>query len=262
MPTAPAPRAANLRTQGLTPLVVEPAGTPHARRAPAAAVARTAAVAARAGDSHAPARQPADRGPAARRALAVLTEQSERDYIRELMAAIRAEVLGGHSFANALDAASARLSRDLSRAGGGRRTDRQARTRAVAPRRLHRAAQRAEAEDRARVHLSGDRHGDRVRHRHVPGELRRAAGRERVRQHQAAAAVPHHHDDGALRLRAQLLVGGADRRGVLVQLDREAHSRAARPAHARSTGGCSPRRSRQARARLQHRAFRQHARRS
>lgn len=34
--------------------------------------------------------------------LAVLTEQSERDYIRELMAAIRAEVLGGHSFANAL----------------------------------------------------------------------------------------------------------------------------------------------------------------
>jgi general secretion pathway protein F len=35
-------------------------------------------------------------------ALAVLTEQSERDYIRELMAAIRAEVLGGHSLANAL----------------------------------------------------------------------------------------------------------------------------------------------------------------
>lgn len=34
--------------------------------------------------------------------LSVLTEQSERDYIRELMAAIRAEVLGGHSFANAL----------------------------------------------------------------------------------------------------------------------------------------------------------------
>ncbi|MFP3534307.1 type II secretion system F family protein, partial [Burkholderia sp. SIMBA_042] len=35
-------------------------------------------------------------------ALAVLTEQSERDYIRELMASIRAEVLGGHSLANAL----------------------------------------------------------------------------------------------------------------------------------------------------------------
>ncbi len=34
--------------------------------------------------------------------LSVLTEQSERDYIRELMAAIRAEVLGGHTFANAL----------------------------------------------------------------------------------------------------------------------------------------------------------------
>ena len=34
--------------------------------------------------------------------LSVLTEQSERDYVRELMAAIRGEVLGGHSFANAL----------------------------------------------------------------------------------------------------------------------------------------------------------------
>ncbi|WP_133650257.1 type II secretion system inner membrane protein GspF [Paraburkholderia flava] len=35
-------------------------------------------------------------------ALSVLTDQAERDYIRELMAAIRGEVLGGHSFANAL----------------------------------------------------------------------------------------------------------------------------------------------------------------
>ncbi len=34
--------------------------------------------------------------------LQVLTEQSERDYICELMAAIRTEVLGGDSFANAL----------------------------------------------------------------------------------------------------------------------------------------------------------------
>ena len=34
--------------------------------------------------------------------LAVLSEQSERQYVRELMAAIRGEVLGGHSFANAL----------------------------------------------------------------------------------------------------------------------------------------------------------------
>ena len=32
----------------------------------------------------------------------MLTEQAERDYIRELMASIRAEVLGGHSLANAL----------------------------------------------------------------------------------------------------------------------------------------------------------------
>lgn len=35
-------------------------------------------------------------------ALAVLTEQAERAYIRELMAVIRSEVLGGHSLANAL----------------------------------------------------------------------------------------------------------------------------------------------------------------
>src|ERR1700754_1683145 len=34
--------------------------------------------------------------------LTVLSEQAERDYIRELMAAIRSEVIGGHSLANAL----------------------------------------------------------------------------------------------------------------------------------------------------------------
>ena len=31
-----------------------------------------------------------------------MSEQAERDYVRELMASIRAEVVGGHSFANAL----------------------------------------------------------------------------------------------------------------------------------------------------------------
>ncbi|CAB3749217.1 type II secretion system inner membrane protein GspF [Paraburkholderia humisilvae] len=34
--------------------------------------------------------------------LTVLSEQGERDYVRELMAAIRSEVVGGHSLANAL----------------------------------------------------------------------------------------------------------------------------------------------------------------
>src|SRR5215475_7969011 len=34
--------------------------------------------------------------------LTVLSEQAERDYVRELMAAIRSEVVGGHSLANAL----------------------------------------------------------------------------------------------------------------------------------------------------------------
>ncbi|RKP52478.1 type II secretion system inner membrane protein GspF [Trinickia fusca] len=35
-------------------------------------------------------------------ALSVLSEQAERDYVRELMASIRGEVVGGHTFANAL----------------------------------------------------------------------------------------------------------------------------------------------------------------
>ena len=99
-------------------------------------------------------------------------------------------------------AASERLSGDLPGAGGRGRTYRQARSGAVAPCRLHRTAQRAQAEDRAGVHVSDHRHDHRVRHCHVPAELCGAAGRQRVREHQAAVAVPHHHDDGAVRLRA------------------------------------------------------------
>jgi general secretion pathway protein F len=34
--------------------------------------------------------------------LGILAEQAERDYLRDLMAALRAEILGGHTFANAL----------------------------------------------------------------------------------------------------------------------------------------------------------------
>jgi general secretion pathway protein F len=91
-----------LRTQGLTPLVVELAaqrlngarqrrlslGRKLSQREQAILTRQLASL--------------LDRGAAARRGAGVLTEQAEREYMRELMAAIRAEVVGGHSFANAL----------------------------------------------------------------------------------------------------------------------------------------------------------------
>jgi general secretion pathway protein F len=91
-----------LRTQGLTPLVVEPAATrTRGERSQRLSLGRKLsqreqAILTRQLASLLIAGLPLDE------ALAVLTEQSERDYIRELMAAIRAEVLGGHSLANAL----------------------------------------------------------------------------------------------------------------------------------------------------------------
>jgi general secretion pathway protein F len=93
---------AQLRTQGLTPLVVEPAASADARRASQRLALgrklsqREQAILTRQLASLLIAGLPLDE------ALGVLTEQAERDYIRELMAAIRAEVLGGHSLANAL----------------------------------------------------------------------------------------------------------------------------------------------------------------
>ena len=194
-----------LRTQGATPLVVEPAAS-ATRGALAAARVRPQAVAARTGDPHAPAREPPDRRAAARRALGVLTEQAERDYIRELMAAIRAECSAAIR-SRMRWPASARLS-EIYRAlvAAGEHTGKLG---IVLSRlsRLHRAEQRAEAEDPARVHVSGDRHADRIRHRHVPAELRRAAGRQRVREHEAAAARADDRDDGAVGFRAPLVVG-------------------------------------------------------
>src|ERR1700759_830883 len=91
-----------LRTQGLTPLVVEPAATrTRGERSQRLSLGRKLSQ----GEQAILTRQLASlliAGLPLDEALAVLTEQSERDYIRELMAAIRAEVLGGHSFANAL----------------------------------------------------------------------------------------------------------------------------------------------------------------
>ncbi|HVW53054.1 MAG TPA: type II secretion system inner membrane protein GspF [Trinickia sp.] len=94
---------AQLRTQGLTPLVVEPAGS-AARGARSRRLAlgrklsaREQAILTRQLASLLTAGLPLDE------ALSVLTDQAERDYIRELVAAIRAEVLGGHSLANALE---------------------------------------------------------------------------------------------------------------------------------------------------------------
>ncbi|MGN6667933.1 MAG: type II secretion system inner membrane protein GspF [Trinickia sp.] len=93
---------AQLRTQGLTPLVVEPAGSAaRGERSRRLAIGRKLstreqAILTRQLASLLTAGLPLDE------ALAVLTDQAERDYIRELVAAIRAEVLGGHSLANAL----------------------------------------------------------------------------------------------------------------------------------------------------------------
>jgi len=91
-----------LRTQGLTPLVVEAAGSrTRGERQQRLSLGRRLSQREQAILT----RQLASRliaGLPLGETLAVLTEQSERDYIRELMAAIRAEVLGGHSFANAL----------------------------------------------------------------------------------------------------------------------------------------------------------------
>ena len=91
-----------LRTQGLTPLVVEAAGSrTRGERQQRLSLGRRLSQREQAILT----RQLASRliaGLPLGETLAVLTAQSERDYIRELMAAIRAEVLGGHSFANAL----------------------------------------------------------------------------------------------------------------------------------------------------------------
>src|ERR1700749_5181861 len=92
----------NLRTQGLPPPVVEPAATrTRGERNQRLSVGRRLsqreqAILTRQLASLLIAGLPLDE------ALAVLTDQSERDYIRELMAWVRAEVLGGHSLANAL----------------------------------------------------------------------------------------------------------------------------------------------------------------
>ncbi len=91
-----------LRTQGLTPLVVEAAGTrTRGERKQRLSMGkrlsqREQAILTRQIASLLTAGLPLGE------TLSVLTDQSERDYVRELMAAIRGEVLGGHSFANAL----------------------------------------------------------------------------------------------------------------------------------------------------------------
>jgi general secretion pathway protein F len=91
-----------LRTQGLTPLLVEIAGA-RSRSANSQRLAtgrrlsqREQAILTRQLASLLIAGLPLDE------TLSVLSDQSEREYVRELMAAIRGEVVGGHSFAVAL----------------------------------------------------------------------------------------------------------------------------------------------------------------
>ena len=92
----------HLRTQGLTPLVVELAaqrlyGERHQRLSLGRKLSqREQAIITRQLASLLVAGLPLDES------LSVLSEQAEREYVRELMASIRAEVVGGHSFANAL----------------------------------------------------------------------------------------------------------------------------------------------------------------
>ena len=92
----------NLRAQGLTPLTVEPAGRDN-RNARSQRLslgrkmsAREQALFTRQLASLLIAGLPLDEG------LSVLSDQAERDYIRELVAAIRAEVVSGQSFAGSL----------------------------------------------------------------------------------------------------------------------------------------------------------------
>jgi general secretion pathway protein F len=91
-----------LRTQGLTPLTVEPAGSRvRGERSQRLSLGRKLsqreqALFTRQLASLLIAGLPLDE------ALGVLADQAEREYIRELVAAIRAEVLGGQSLAGAL----------------------------------------------------------------------------------------------------------------------------------------------------------------
>ena len=92
-----------LRGQGLTPLSVEPAGqvargVRHERLAFGRKLStREQATITRQIASLLVAGLPLDE------VLGILAEQAERDYVRDLMAAIRTEVLGGHSLASTLE---------------------------------------------------------------------------------------------------------------------------------------------------------------
>ena len=110
----------HLRTQGLTPLIVELAAQP-ARRTSSAPVARPQAVAARAGDHHAPAREPARRGAAARR-IAVGVERTGRARLRARADGVDPRGSRRRPFVRErAEPASARFPGDLSRARRGRR---------------------------------------------------------------------------------------------------------------------------------------------
>src|SRR6201991_3431033 len=91
-----------LLAQGLTPLVVELAGSrSHGARGQRLSIGRKMSQR----EEAILTRQMASlliAGLPLSETLPVLSEQAERDYVRELMASIRSEVVGGHSLANAL----------------------------------------------------------------------------------------------------------------------------------------------------------------
>ena len=171
-------------------------------------------------------------------AFSALLEQAERPYLRDLIASIRSDVMGGASLSDALSQ-HPRDFADIYRAlVVVRRADRPAGARAVAPGRLHRAPQRAGAKGQAGVHLSGHRHRGGVRDRDLPADLRGAADRFGVRQHQAEAAAADGDDAGDLGLRAQLrLDRGADRRRAVYVLAPAAEKSGDQAALARLAAG-------------------------
>ena len=138
------------------------------------------------------------------RALTALADEAEDTRQRELVAHLRSEVNAGQPFARAL-ASAPREFDDVYR--GVVAAGEQSGALGIVLERLAddlEARQELKGRLDRRDALSGDRLGDRRGHRRLPRHLRRAAGRDRLHQHQAIAAAADDRHDGVQRLPAQL----------------------------------------------------------
>ncbi len=196
----------DLRSQGLVPIAVDAiaaqvdaAGAGHGRAASATRLSTD-----RAGLFTRQLASLLEAGLPLEQAFTALLEQAERPYLRDLIASIRSEVMGGSSLSDAL-AQHPRDFADIYRAlvSSGEQIGQLARV-------LSRLADYIERRNalvqkvQAGVHLSGHRHRGGVRHRDLPADLRGAADRLGVRQHQAETAAADGDDAGDFRFRAQL----------------------------------------------------------